>query len=70
LPEYRSSGKERDGRRVAGKHSNPARTTGRHNTPAFAATAPQHREGRRKPRVAPTARGGRRASVSNRSRYR
>jgi ATP-dependent RNA helicase DeaD len=69
LPEYRSSGRERDGRRVAGKHSNSARTTGRHNTPAFAATAPQHLEGRRKSRGAPTGRG-RRASVSNRSGYR
>ncbi len=66
LPERPSSGKPRDGRRGAGKQSSFGRTTGKHEAPAFAATAPQHRAARRKPRATPAAQA-RRASASNRS---
>ena len=65
-PERPSSGKPRDGRRGAGKQSSFGRTTGKHEAPAFAATAPQHRTARRKPRATPAAQA-RRASASNRS---
>ncbi len=51
LPERPSSGKPRHGRRGAGKQSSFGRTTRKHEAPAVAATAPQHRTTRRKPRA-------------------
>jgi ATP-dependent RNA helicase DeaD len=65
-PERPSSGKPRDGRRGAGKQSSFGRTTRKHEAPAVAATAPQHRTARRKPRATPVAQA-QRASASNRS---
>jgi ATP-dependent RNA helicase DeaD len=50
LPERPYSGKRREGRREAEKRSGFGRTTGKHEAHAFAATTPQHRTARRKPR--------------------
>jgi ATP-dependent RNA helicase DeaD len=66
LPEPPYSGKARDGRRGAGKQSSFGRTTGKHKAHSFAATEPQHRTARRKPRATPGAQA-RRASASKRS---
>ena len=66
LPEHRSSDKVRDGRRGAGKQSSFGRTRGKRKADAFAATAPQHRTARRKPRATPLAQV-RRAPASKRS---
>jgi hypothetical protein len=48
LPERPSSGKVR---KVAGKQPRSGRTTTKHKAHAFAATEPQHRTARRKPRA-------------------
>ncbi len=64
LPERPYSGKARDGRRGAGKQSSFGRTTGKHKAHSFAATEPQHRTARRKPRATPAARA--RGAASNR----
>jgi ATP-dependent RNA helicase DeaD len=48
LPEHPSSGKDR---KVAGKQPRSGRTTTKHKAHAFAATEPQHRTARRKPRA-------------------
>jgi ATP-dependent RNA helicase DeaD len=66
LPEHPYSGKARDGRRGAGKQSSFGRTTGKHKAHAFAATEPQHRTARRKPRATPGAQA-RRSAASKRS---
>ena len=64
-PERSYPGKGRHGRRGAGKQSSFGRTTGKHEAPVVAATAPQRRTARRKPRATPEARV-RRAAASNR----
>ena len=66
LPEHHSSGKVRDGRRGTGKQSSFGRTRGKRKADAFAATAPQHRTARRKPRATPVAQV-RRTAASKRS---
>ena len=65
-PERSYSGKGRHGRRGAGKQSSFGRTTRKHEAPVVAATAPQRRTARSKPRATPEARV-RRAAASNRS---
>ncbi len=54
LPERPYSGKTKS---VAGKQSSFGRTTGKHKAHSFAATEPQHRTAKRKPRATPVARG-------------
>lgn len=62
LPERPSSSKQRHGRRGAGKPSSFGRTARKHEAPAVAATAPQRRTARSKPRATPEARVRRAAS--------
>ena len=65
-PERSFSSKERYGRRGAGRQSSFGRTTGKHNVRAFAASEPQYRMTRRKPRATSSGRL-RREGPSNRS---
>jgi ATP-dependent RNA helicase DeaD len=66
LPERPYSGNPRAGRRGAGKQYRFGRTTRKDEAHAVAATAPQQRTARRKPRATPVAQT-RRASTSHRS---
>ena len=61
-----SSGKARNGRRVAEKQPNFGRTTTKHKAHSFADTEPQYRTARRKPRATTAARA-RQGTASNRS---
>ncbi len=66
LPERSFSSKKRNGRRGAGRLSSFGRNTGEHKGHAFAASEPQYRTARRKPRATSTGRI-RREGASNRS---
>jgi len=66
LPEHRSSGKVRNGRRGARKQSSFGRARGKRKAYTFTATVSQNRAARRKPRVTPAAQT-RRTSSSKRS---
>jgi hypothetical protein len=65
-PERSFPFKERYGRRGAGRRSGFGKTTGKHNVHAFAASEPQYRTTRRKPRATSAGRI-RREGASNRS---
>ncbi|HXL36483.1 MAG TPA: hypothetical protein VN954_04690, partial [Ktedonobacteraceae bacterium] len=66
LPERSFSSKKRNGRKGAGRLSSFGRNTGEHKGHAFAASEPQYRTDRRKPRATSTGRI-RREGASNRS---